>query len=52
MILIPVQTDANGIQYPSHPFPDNAIAVSCDGKNYSVYQPGDTIPEIKMPTSN
>jgi hypothetical protein len=44
MKLIPIKTDASGALSPSQPIPSNAIRVVCDGVNYIVYQPGDTIP--------
>ncbi|TDY26316.1 hypothetical protein B0G81_6826 [Paraburkholderia sp. BL6665CI2N2] len=46
MIAIPVATDDNGTLYPSDPIPPDAIAVVCDGTNYTVYQPGDTLPSV------
>ena len=52
MITIPVTTidltDINGnpttSYVPLSPIPANAIAVTCDGTNYTVYEPGDTVP--------
>lgn len=29
---------------PTTPIPANAIAVVCDGTNYTVYEPGDAVP--------
>lgn len=26
---------------PAQPFPENAVAIECDGEIYTVYQPGD-----------
>ncbi|CAN0620568.1 protein of unknown function [Burkholderia multivorans] len=26
------------------PFPQDAIAITCDGKSYTVYEAGDTVP--------
>ena len=44
MITIPVATADDGTLYPSTPIPENAIAVLCDGVNYTVYEPGDIVP--------
>ncbi|MGB8422190.1 hypothetical protein [Paraburkholderia sp.] len=44
MITIPAVTDGNGVQSPQTPIPADAIAVVCDGTNYTVYEPGDTVP--------
>lgn len=45
MITIPVATDpVSGALIPSQPFPADMIAVVCDGVNYTVYEPGDTVP--------
>lgn len=44
MITIPAVTDANGVQSPQTPIPADAVAVVCDGTNYTVYEPGDTVP--------
>lgn len=30
---------------PAEPFPDDAIKIVCDGKQYLVYQPGDILPK-------
>jgi len=47
MITIPAITDpATQTQYPSTPVPADAIAVLCDGATYTVYEPGDTVPNI------
>lgn len=45
MITIPAITDpVTSSLIPSQPIPSNAIAVVCDGTNYTVYLPGDTVP--------
>lgn len=47
MITIPVvrtTTPDGDLLSPAHAFPADAIAVICDGTNYTVYQPGDTVP--------
>lgn len=52
MITIPVKqvpsTDEQGnattALTPSSPIPSNAIAVICDGTNYTVYEPADEVP--------
>ena len=47
MLTIPVTTvtTADGpCLMPSNPLPADAIAVTCDGTNYTVYEPGDTVP--------
>ncbi|PRZ51237.1 hypothetical protein BX589_12078 [Paraburkholderia fungorum] len=44
MINIPVLEDLDGSLVPSEPIPADALAVVCDGTNYTVYQPGDTLP--------
>jgi hypothetical protein len=44
MTTIPALVDGNGVQYPATPIPTDAIAVVCDGTNYTVYEPGDTVP--------
>lgn len=47
MITIPiinVGTADEPINAPADPLPANAIAVLCDGTNYIIYQPGDTVP--------
>lgn len=46
MISIPAVLDANSVQSPKTPIPADAIAVVCDGSTYTVYEPGDTVPEI------
>jgi hypothetical protein len=40
-------TDAQGNELiaPAEAFPANAIAIVCDGKQYTVYEPGDTVPD-------
>lgn len=43
-MTIPAVLDANGVQSPAQPLPASAIAVSCDGSTYTVYEPGDTFP--------
>lgn len=45
MITIPIATDpVTNSLIPSQPIPANAIAVVCNGTQYTVYQPGDTVP--------
>jgi hypothetical protein len=45
MITIPVATDpVSNDLIPSSPIPANAIAIVCDGTNYTIYQPGDVVP--------
>ncbi len=47
MTTIPVtttQTPDGPLLSPARPFPADAIAIRCDGTNYTVYQPGDTVP--------
>ena len=45
MITIPVVVDpVTGIITPASPIPEDAIAVLCDGVNYTVYEPGDIVP--------
>lgn len=54
MITIPVkqvpstddQGNATTMLVPSTPVPANAIAVMCDGVNYTIYQPGDEVPSL------
>lgn len=45
MTSIPAVLDANGVQSPKTPIPADAIAVICDGSTYTVYQPGDQVPQ-------
>lgn len=49
MILIPVSqqqlADGTPILEPSTPIPADAVMVLCDGTNYTVYQPGDELPQ-------
>ncbi|MBN3738079.1 hypothetical protein [Burkholderia sp. Tr-20355] len=47
MITIPVAI-VNGVLAPSTPIPSDALAVACDGEIYTVYQPGDTLPEVPI----
>lgn len=47
MITIPAVLDGNGVQSPATPIPADAIAVVCDGSTYTVYQPGDQVPELE-----
>lgn len=44
MTTIPVTT-VDDVLAPSAPIPRDALAVVCDGENYIVYQPGDTLPD-------
>ena len=47
MTTIPVvhtTTPDGDLLSPAQPFPDDAIAIRCDGTAYTVYQPGDTVP--------
>lgn len=45
MITIPVVLDPKtGHLVPTQPIPKDAIAVVCDGKNFVVYEQGDTPP--------
>ncbi len=47
MITIPaVQTTTpdGDLLSPAQPFPADAIAIRCDGVNYTIYEPGDTVP--------
>jgi hypothetical protein len=46
MITIPASIDANGVQSPATPIPSDAIAVICDGTNYTVYEHGDAVPPL------
>lgn len=47
MTTIPVTVDSvTGALAPSAPIPADAIAIVCDGANYTVYQPGDTVPAL------
>jgi len=43
---IPV-IEIGGVNFPSTPIPANAIAVQCNGTEYVVYEPGDTLPETQ-----
>lgn len=48
MITIPAvrtTTPDGDLLSPAQPFPPNAIAIRCDGSVYTVYQPGDEIPQ-------
>lgn len=45
MIQIKV-INVDGINKPSSPIPSDNIGVICDGETYTVYQPGDELPEI------
>jgi hypothetical protein len=44
MLTIAVTQDANGNDMPVTPFPPNYTGITCDGTNYTVYMPGDTLP--------
>ncbi|HDR9052689.1 TPA: hypothetical protein QDB02_000371 [Burkholderia vietnamiensis] len=47
MMTIPainIGTEAQPILAPQEPFPEDAIAIVCDGTNYTVYQSDDTVP--------
>jgi predicted AlkP superfamily pyrophosphatase or phosphodiesterase len=45
MIVIPVQIDSvDGSISASQPIPDNAVLIVIDAVNYTVYEPGDTLP--------
>lgn len=47
MMTIPavnIGTTAIPLLAPATPLPDDRILVVCDGVNYTVYQPGDTLP--------
>lgn len=49
MITIPVLSTATPdgpLLSPSQPIPADAIAIRCDGVNYTVYQLGDTVPAL------
>lgn len=41
---IPDPAGGGNILAPASPLPADALAVVCDGTNYTVYQPGDTVP--------
>ncbi|MGQ7937349.1 hypothetical protein [Paraburkholderia sp. D1E] len=46
MTTIPAVIDPiSGIQSPASAFPDGAIAIICDGSVYTIYQPGDQVPQ-------
>ena len=50
MITIPAvrtTTPDGDLLAPEHPFPGDAIAVICDGQNYTIYQTGDIMPETQ-----
>ncbi|MCA8427852.1 hypothetical protein [Burkholderia seminalis] len=50
MIAIPVVNVGTAdapINAPAHPIPDDAIATVCDGTIYTIYQPGDIVPQPK-----
>jgi hypothetical protein len=50
MITIPVATDpVSGALIPSLLIPADAIAVICNGTVYTVYQPGDRVPQQDSP---
>lgn len=47
MITVPVvivETDSGAVIAPASPLPDDRIYTVCDGVNYTVYEPGDTVP--------
>ncbi|WP_175770570.1 hypothetical protein [Burkholderia anthina] len=47
MMTIPVttiQTADGPANVPATPIPANATAIFCDGTNYTIYMPGDTLP--------
>lgn len=44
--ILTTQTADGPVLSPVEPFPDNAISVQCDGQQYIVYEPGDTLPEL------
>lgn len=50
MKTIPIlkTTDDQGIDVisPATPFPKDAIAITCNGTEYTVYQTGDTMPTL------
>lgn len=54
MRVVPVTLDDNGsINVPETPWPPaNALAVHCDGANFTVYEPGDTVPVPGEPASD
>lgn len=48
MLMIPVMTVTTPdgpCLTPASPFPADAIAIACDGASYTVYEPGDTLPQ-------
>lgn len=48
MITIPASTQVTSdgsLIAPAQPIPENATAVVCDGQNYTIYQPGDELPD-------
>jgi hypothetical protein len=47
MILIPVTENPDGSLSPSQSFPTDAVAIFCDGTNYTVYEPGDALPSTE-----
>lgn len=54
MIIIPaIHEQINGIDtlVPQTPIPTDAIMVTCDGANYAVYQPGDTVSNFPVTPS-
>lgn len=49
MITIPctnIGTADEPLLSAATPIPPDAIAVICDGTNYTVYEPGDTVPSV------
>ncbi|WP_156174059.1 hypothetical protein [Cupriavidus basilensis] len=51
MITIPVAnigTEAEPLLSPAQPFPADAIAIVCDGQQYTVYQRGEMAPQSEI----
>ena len=45
MIIIKC-VDVDGVLCPETDIPTNAVMIFCDGTNYTVYMPGDELPEV------
>jgi len=49
MKIIPIvitETETGELISPAAPFSTDAIAIVCDGTKYTIYEPGDTPPDL------
>lgn len=47
MIVIPA-INVDGVLRPAEPYPELYIEVRCDGATYTVYEPGDEVPDLPL----